>query len=227
MSSIISVNAASTTSVPMRYDYQYNIAAPADASYCYYYVITGSGEDFTFAGKSYAVFWSTERLVVNDPSSDTSDDYILFNKPCYVKFFNSLSEIEQTIFHNKTTEFENLYVCTESFEMDNYDVVYSNRSYLINEKSHKANWPYAIPNEHIAVVTTFFGSLYNALSSNKITLFGTELSFFALIIGPFFVSVSIMIMQAIFGVGASQVSAGVRISRNYKKDHSREKKKSE
>ena len=209
----------STDTIDIRWDSQYNCVAPADASYSYVYLLNGTGEDFTWLGADYMIVWSRERCVIKDNN-------LVFSEPFYFYPGKTEDSLYNILFTKSSKSTANVYKSEGQLKSRSLQVIYSNRQFMVDDLSYDVVWPFAIENSDTSIIKVYFGSIFNGLSSVHIKLFGTKISMFGMIVGPFVISISIMIMMSLLGVGGEYVGFGIRVSRNYIKRNSGKKRNS-
>ena len=208
---------SSAVKVNMRDDNIYFCVAPADAEYCYYYFVSGSQQDFTWQQCSYMFIWSKEKL-------SFVDGEIIFTEPFYFYPHTNQQTLYNTIF-GSAPDSANLKMCSGSFSYGTIDIIYSNTPYYYDDHFELSHWPFAIDGSDSDAVRHFLYNIYTGLTKAKIHVFGTNVSAFEMIVGPFVISIGIMILRMIFGIGGEAGSLGVRVSKNHLKKVKREKAK--
>lgn len=201
------------TSVNVKLEFRdaFQCLAPVNTTYYYFSIITGDGLDFTWTGYKYILIWSTEKLII----SKSHNGMILITQPFYYIGSNNLKSLLEIV---QTKESGTMTVGQSkgTFEFTNCRVLYSNQEYSIEGKIYPINWIAASMTGHAAFLRTFLDSIYQGLKNNSIILFGTEISFWALLAGPFAISIVFFALNAILGIGDSSFKLGVRVSRNRK-----------
>lgn len=204
----------------VRFDTGYQCIMPQDTGYRYCYVLSGSGDDFNFIDSPYILVWSTDKLVVELKDEPTRTYHLVLTEPIYYIAADYLSTIENALFERLPTGVMPI-SCFKSpgadLEFKNIDVIYSNESYSVNGKSHSAFWPVALTEDLATGVGSYLGRLYTSLTSEGIYIFGTKVSFYAIIAGPFVISIAIIFLDKFFQIGSNLTRATVRSSKNFKK----------
>ena len=199
----------SKQTIDMRWDAAFHCIAPTDTTYYYYYIVSGKSGAFNFIGNDYVLIWSRDRLIVENNS-------IQFTSPFY---YVSASKIE-TLLDGLATDRSSLTVYSSSKFVFNdsseFKVHYSNQKYVIDGKTYAAHWPSAITGMDTYALTSFLQSIYVGLKNAKITVFGTEISAWVMLAGPFLISFTVSILQKILGVGDAAAVYSVSAGRNIK-----------
>lgn len=199
--------------IDMRWSDVFHCIAPVDTTYYYYYIISGDSGDFNWIGNDYVLVWSKEKLIVENNSLQLSEPIYYVSAAKLETLVNGLTTDRTSLTVYQTTSFTWL-------NSTNFKVHYSNQQYSIDGKSYPAYWMTAIEASHTELLTTYLATVFEGLKNAKIKVFGTELSAYVMIAGPFLISFTVSVLQKIIGVGDAaavhSVSAGRNIKRKYK-----------
>jgi hypothetical protein len=207
--------------VVMRYDTTYQCNAPSDTSFEFYSVLRTN----MVHAPGYVVIWSQDRLnLVTDGTYTRLEG----DGQYYFIYASSLDKVKDFLFSSVALGEKTLLLRSDLyFKFSEYEVIYSNRSYMDNGEVHSVNWPSAVHTNQVDFLADYLSATYTGLVNNGLTVFGTKISFFAMIAGPFVAAISLNLLNKLFHIGDGAVTTGVRIARNKSEKERRAKAKSE
>ena len=199
--------------VEMRYNDAYFCISPADVSYYYYYILYGNSGDFGWIDSDYILIWSKERLIV-------SDNKIVMSEPFLYVASDSLENLIEGVQNKDNVKTLDMYQSKGTFEFkstSNFRVIFSNNRYEIDGEHYSAKWFAATAGTHSEILKGFLMSTYQALKNNHIVLFGSEISFWSLLAGPFVITVGILVLNSCIGVGDASAQYGIGVAKNIRR----------
>lgn len=196
--------------IDLRWNSAFHCVAPTDTTFYYYYVLSGSSGAFNWIGNDYVLIWSKEVLIIENNT-------ISMNAPFY---YVSSSTLDRLISFLTTEQVSaTVYQASSDFSVPqsgSIRVHYSNQRYTVDGVVHPAHWISAVSGDYSYALKSFFDTIYRGLKNTKIRVFGTELSAYVIVAGPFLISFTISVLQKILGVGNAAAVHSVSAGRNIK-----------